>query len=172
MDQVPDSLTQERDELIAVIHEVFLGVTRDGGVSWSETYILDSAGSKSDQAKARELDTEKSWQELVNDPRWQPGLLVGGWSFLDPVGFRYYLPAGMIRAANLSCSIFFPSILNASFIEDREWALNLWSKLDVPQRRAIAHFITFMKKLESELDHASEATKWEQAYESYWFEFG
>jgi hypothetical protein len=97
MIEVPAELQAERDALIAEIHEAFEGVTREGGVSWNETFVLDGYGSEEECSKARKTDRDHRWADLAYDETWIAGPGVGGWSFLDAIGFRYYLPAGMIR---------------------------------------------------------------------------
>jgi len=94
MIDVPDHLQAERKALINEIHAAFDGVTREGGVSWSETKLLDDWGESKGRAgaEARAKDTDQSWAELTVSEQWSAGVGVGGWSFLDPIAMRYYLP--------------------------------------------------------------------------------
>jgi hypothetical protein len=85
-------LEAEREALIAEIYAAFKDVSREGGVSWSETYVLDFYGTPEERAEARDRDRDWSWTDLVDDPDWQIGQGSGGLTFLDAIGFRYYLP--------------------------------------------------------------------------------
>jgi len=89
-------LSDLKASVIVEIYESFADVGREGGVSWSETVVLDDRGTDEERAEARAQDTETSWQELIDDSEWQPELSFD-WYFLDAIGFRYYLPAAMIR---------------------------------------------------------------------------
>lgn len=90
-------LSLERDSILKEIDVAFAGVTREGGISWSEAVALDNYGTDEECQEARAKDKDISWKELVTDPHWRPLPGVGGFSFLDAIGFRYYLPAAMIR---------------------------------------------------------------------------
>lgn len=89
---------KDRERLIQRIYAAFRGVTRDGGISWTETGVIDDYGTDEERARARLEDTDRSWEELVDDPRWGPDTGWGGYSFLDAIGFRYYLAPAMVRA--------------------------------------------------------------------------
>ena len=94
---LPPFVLAERDALLAEIHEAFPGGSRQGGVSWSEADVIDDYGSPDQRAAARARDRDTRWQDLVDDPNWNPSD-GGHWSFLDAIGFRYYLPAAMVLA--------------------------------------------------------------------------
>ena len=52
------SLTKE--QLIELVKTEFADVTREGGVSWSEGYVIDDYGSKEERAAARAKDKDQS----------------------------------------------------------------------------------------------------------------
>lgn len=83
-----NDLQSEHQALIKEIHAAFAGVSREGGVSWSETRVLDMYGSDDERKAARAQDTDRSWSELVDDPKWYE-IGIGGFSFLDPISVRY-----------------------------------------------------------------------------------
>ncbi|MBL8059939.1 MAG: hypothetical protein JNK63_04390 [Chthonomonas sp.] len=86
---------ERREQLIAKLYSVFAAVTREGGVSWSEAEYLDGPPRKmADRLKVRAKDKEKSWHDLIDDPNFNP---IRGFSFLDSIGFRYYMVPTMIR---------------------------------------------------------------------------
>ncbi len=87
-----------RESLIARIYQDFEGVTRVGGISWSEASALDDyKTSEHQRAEARSRDTESSWEELVESEDFWPEVLHGGFNILDPIGFHYYLAPAMVR---------------------------------------------------------------------------
>lgn len=88
----PGELTRLRGSVIAQIRRDFAHVSREGGVSLHEAYVLDDWGSPEECARARLLDTDTHWNEV--DLRDQP-FYGSALSFMDPIGFRYYYPALM-----------------------------------------------------------------------------
>lgn len=90
-----DSLSKE--ELIEAIEREFANVTRKGGVSWLEADALDAGGSQDLYDLAKDRDIEKRWQELVDSTTWNIFEWSSNWSFLDSIGYRYYLAAAMVR---------------------------------------------------------------------------
>jgi len=84
-------------ELIEAVEREFADVTREGGVSWLEAYARDGGGSQDLYDLAKERDIETCWQELVDSTTWDIAEWSSNWSFLDPIGFRYYLAAAIIR---------------------------------------------------------------------------
>lgn len=114
-EDLPEDLEAEREALIPEIYAAFAGVSREGGVSWSESVVLDNYISMNQRLAARAYDTDTSWEQLVDDPLWNsyaglskflepdgnwrdyinstksvPG--SGGFSFLDAIGFVTTFP--------------------------------------------------------------------------------
>jgi hypothetical protein len=168
--KLPHSLERERAALLKHIADAFSHVTREGGVSWSEAAVIDDFGTAEDRARARALDTDTHWTELVDDPTWDPDTSYGGWSFLDPIGFRYYLPVAMIRGVNCGSSGLWSGPLTLPNDHFRLWTLNKWSALDRRQRLCVARFVRYMM-LRGENDPIGFASCWRKAYESYWHDF-
>lgn len=164
---------RERDALIAEIHAAFADVSREGGVSWSETRVLDMYGSDEERSAARAQDTDRNWSDLVDDPEWNESG-IGGFSFLDPIGHRYYLPAAMIRTMRdewndvLSFTLTMPqNYANPKHaLRPGNHFLEQWALLDVHQRRCVARFIRHMMHRDGE--HSHESSEWREAYDSYW----
>jgi hypothetical protein len=99
-DQLADLRDEKQSErfraaLTEQIRSAFAGVSRENGVSWSETFVRDAYGTEAECAKARASDTERSWDELLRRTDWNPFPGTGGFNFVDAIGFRYYLPAAM-----------------------------------------------------------------------------
>ena len=170
---MPESLQSNRDALVEEIDAAFANVSRSGGVSWSETRVLDMYGSDDERNAARGQDTDRSWSELVDDPQWN-ATGIGGFSFLDPIGRRYYLPAAMIRTIrdewNDDLSFHLTMQPNHAKPKHRlrpgNHFLEKWSLLDARQRRCVARFIRYMILCVEA--GCGEDSDWREAYNSYW----
>ena len=92
-----------RDELILLIEQAFDGVSREGGVSLSEAYVIDDRGDEIERAEARLEDTDTRWQDV--DLSGFHALDIPMF-FMDTIGFRYYLPVFLI--AELKSIVAFP----------------------------------------------------------------
>lgn len=84
----------DKDALIAQITAAFNGVAREDGVSLREGMVLDNYGSKEECAAARLLDTDTRWQDVTDEDLREYAISL---SYFDAKGFRYYLPAYLIR---------------------------------------------------------------------------
>jgi hypothetical protein len=171
------------EEIAAEIHDAFRGVTREGGMSWRDAEIADFWG---DESKASYIDTDRCWKDLVDDLDWSPEVGIGGWSFLEAIGFRYYLPAAMLRALDGSDGITFHLTLPKENDELHGYCLSHFLAFSDAQLRCVAHFLCFMDEkayadaeaLENsnwrhaDLMHLKEnSTPWRTAYDSYWSQF-
>jgi hypothetical protein len=94
----------QSEKLLKEIYRVFANVDKVGGVSWSESVVVNDNGSPEKRALARSKDAEIGWQGLVDDESWISDVGVGGWNFLDSIGFRYYLPTAMVRCVRSGSS--------------------------------------------------------------------
>jgi len=175
MTKVSGHLQTERDALIEEIHAAFWSVTREGGVSWSEATVIDDCGSKRKRDEARARDVDSSWVQLTSDDEWVAGPGIGGWSFLDPIGFRYYLPAAMIKMIEVGHAAFPCNSLDIVLLADSDYRQNQFSLLDERQRRCVARFIKHMIAWEEEIWRPKwpdyEATGWRKARDGYWKAF-
>jgi hypothetical protein len=164
----PHSMEQEREALVKHIHDAFREVSREGGVSWSETFVLDDYGSDEECAAARAADTDSHWTELLEGDAMRPAIAFGGPSFLDPIGFRYYLPALMLKAFDDECDnnglIFHLTLGDGEF---RDYSREKWSLLDRRQRLCVKRFIRYMVALCREQGYGMDE-EWAGAYASYW----
>lgn len=158
----PPHLLAARDALIADIHTAFHGVTRDGGVSWTETSILDNYGSRAECAAARASDRDRQWTDLLNDPAFDLEAGHGGFCFLDPVGCRYHLPAAMIKILldPYYLGLFFVSqfsLYDPDKPEDIEHAHARRSLLSAPQADCVRRFMELMVELDHHTPHHQAA---------------
>jgi hypothetical protein len=170
-----DELDVERDALIGQIKDAFRGVSRDGGVSWREASVIDDYGSDDERDAARALDTEKTWMELLGPGAWEwrPGSQL---SFLDPIGFRYYLAPAMILCAEGTLDINIQFHLQRPPTAWEGLVRDSWSLFNRKQTLAIGRFLRFMIRVDKlrwadaalELDELDDPMGWREAYEGYW----
>jgi hypothetical protein len=120
----------EQSNVEREIREAFKDVTRAGGMSWSEA-ALEDGGSDFDDLSKEELavlDKDSSWEDLVEDDSWNDSPGIGGMTFLDPIGFAYYLPVIMIRSMRKGvCGgpfLLYEITINSEGQRDRIAALN------------------------------------------------
>src|SRR5436190_3794481 len=165
--QLPEKLREEAKQVENQMRRVFQGVTREGGISWSGALVVDRHGSPDEIAAAASKDADTSWEDLIDDPEWEEEPGMGGFNFLDPIGFRYYIAPAMIRSARRGYGEFIGYALTV----DGNFKEELVSALTEPQSRAIARFVRFMI-----VTHAAEGNdiygeSWRLAYRLYWKRF-
>ncbi len=176
-EELPPDLARERDAVIAQIYEAFADVTREGGVSWSETEVLDLewGGTEAELAAARLRDRDKSWVDLINDAGWHDETSCGGFAFLDAIGYRYYSAAAMVRHlrnGESSCDLLRSLTVDRSRDRGRKARRGQWSSIDEPQSRCIARFIRFWIVMHTAEEDDGGAETWEHALASHWHKFG
>lgn len=145
-----------------MIREAFAGVAREGGVSWSESYVIDGHGTEQEQLDARLLDKDQSWEELVDDPGWDCG--VAAWPFFDPIGFRYYVAAAMVRGSREGGDEFLGYALEMTS-RFREEKISLFT---TSQLQATARFVRFMIAVYSAQNDFIYGESWQFAYKVFW----
>jgi len=168
-----------REALIAEINEAFDGVSRGYGITLHEAIAIDDYASQEERMAARRRDREARWQDVTDQDILEcPSAL----SFLDPEGFRYYVPTfmilglkrlqlprfdprddqeGILHSSSYHLLYFYPKSLRESepalFIEKYHFS--------TPQCRAIANFLRLL--VDSDEYGADEATikaveRWER----------
>ncbi len=145
----------EIERLLAEIECAFRGVMK--GVSWNELRVIDGYGTSEERRAARALDKDKTWQDVANDPLWNPD--HDGWSFFDPHGFRYYAAAAMtkaLRERNHELGYF-------EFTFDRTG--HYWSEFSEDQFIATANFVLAMSRMTGE---RFGRCRWREIYEKHW----
>lgn len=158
---------------IALIFETFYGVTREGGTSWTEAWLIDLGRSEEEAREGRLSDRESCWEELVDDPSWSLSQGSGEFCYLDPIGFRYYLPAAMILELRHQ-GRFMAWNLNLHDGKSRKQTLDKWSALTPKEVQCICDFLKCMDSMELRQDtggfyhkHGMQ-TDWRDVYLSYW----
>ncbi len=164
---VPDSLRDEQNAVEQAIRDAFRSVNRDGGVSWSEAAAIDSFESDQQRAGARLQDKECRWEDLVDDPNWIEGPGIGGFNFLDEIGFAYYIAPAMIRCTRRGYGEFIGYALEI----DGSFKQSLIRRINEGQARAIARFVRFMIATHEAVNDDIDGEVWRHAYELYWRRF-
>jgi hypothetical protein len=153
---VADDLSEIRRQLLDEIYRVFAGVHRDGGVSWSQADALDDWGATIDSTMwARKQDTESGWEDLVSDQEWITDKMYGGFCFLDPIGFRYYLPAAMVRGINEGTDFLHFHLRPTRPVNPEEGVDSIdeqTSLLTVEQKRCVAHYLLYFRRVVVEFE--------------------
>jgi hypothetical protein len=166
--ELPPFVRAEREALLAEIQEAFPGGSRQGGISWSEAAVLDMYGSPEECAAARSGDRDARWQDLLESPqrRHEPG--IGGWSFLDAISFRYYLPAAMVLSIRQGDDVGIRFHLQLPEGELRSWRHDKWSLLNLRQRLCVKRFLQYMAVVDGFRMEEDETYGWTAALTSYW----
>lgn len=151
---------EEIQQLLKEIEVAFRGVKK--GVSWSESRVIDSYGTSEERGIARAKDKDKSWLDVALDPDWDPEPGTGGWTFLHPHGFRYYMAALMTKAL-LERDAYATS--DFRFDRKSEFRLSHWAEFDNEQLRVVAEFILLLSRLS---DDAGTGQEWRRVYENHW----
>jgi hypothetical protein len=166
---IPKNLLPERDAVEREIRQAFRGVTREGGTSWSESVIVDNDGSGRTREQARAEDTDKSWEELLDDPNWHPDPGMGGFNFLDPIGYHYYIAAAMLHSLHdVSSQERVATALEVCYSPFKE---ELVSAITPRQGHAIARFLRYMIALDGALGDTEAVERWSRDYRTYWKSF-
>jgi len=168
-DESPD----EREELIAEIVRAFDGVTLGYGITLHEAIAIDDYKTQEEQMAARRVDRERQWQDVSAATLVECQTAL---SFLDEKGFRYYLPAFMVRGledwdsdagvAVDSCVYHLLHDYPNSPRQSEPLAIAAKYGFNDTQCRAIAHFLRFVVGPDDEFT-TEEATmlqavaKWE-----------
>lgn len=173
----------EEDELLAMIERAFDGVERDDGITLHQAVVIDDYGSQEEFDAAAKLDTETRWQDVSDeDIASNPSI----YCFLDPKGFRYYLPASMTWAVKNfekddDDSGFFTYLAVLPTVAPRNVGRGIGNAFDLDsfikehsfthlQVRAIYSFICFMAiKAECGMgeDYYAATQKWQKAAQYY-----
>lgn len=154
----------EQESIVAEVDRAFEEVTREGGIGWHESWEVDGYGTLEERAWARSRDSETHWRELVDRIEWVPFRGVGGFSFLDPIAFRYYLAPTLLRFLRGEVTHWYPGHLLSVFDSHAPDPSSAWT---ASQRRAIARFISFMARHDSFDDDGA----WNSALDKTWRPF-
>lgn len=79
------------EDLVELIKCEFVGVICYGGVLWIEVDVIDIGGVFDIFELVKMIDIELNWIDLILDFNWKIFEWSFNWSFLDDIGFCYYL---------------------------------------------------------------------------------
>lgn len=168
--ELSENAVQERDDLVARIHVSFAGVVRGKeAVSWNECVARDMYESEAVCQAARLSDRDLHWSELIDDENWHPFPGIGGFSFINPQGFQYYLPPTMIRFLRGDNSEWYPGHLLSCIERNTDGPqVASWSK---EQLSCVVHLIEFMALHDDETRYGVEmgyGNPWADALAQRW----
>ena len=155
-----------RAEIVSEIKSAFAGVKLDGGLSLNQTKVIDNYGRGVSAEQFRALpnkETTDDWTAIPTSVLDDSDCLA----HLDEKGFRYYIPALMLRLLDNydACSMMTIGTLGMLYA-DAERKKYLYSRLTEQQSQAIARFLTALPGLVS-LDGEDESIV-DRALRNYW----
>lgn len=160
--------------VVAEIQVAFKDVKRGDGVTLHEADVIDNYGSAKERKAARKLDSEDGWQSVPSKDIEKYYWIL---SFLDPTGYRYYLPAYMVwtlknyetnDSIDSACSTVYSLNIDATNkAELRQYHLERFERFNQSQSRAIARFLEQMANCGFAGDHKSARS----ALKDYWQKF-
>lgn len=148
---------QRKSALIEEITAAFDGVSRENGVSLTEAWVIDNYGSMEERNDARKQDTEMRWQDVPDEQISSGDSCL---SFMDEIGFHYYIPAYMVwylhymdapdhesyGSGNTFDSLEHHLCLNND-LSLRKRSLANFSRFTVEQSKAVSHFLQFIDEM-------------------------
>lgn len=158
-----------KEKLKILIENAFDGVTLDGGISLEQTKVIDnySEGVSVEQfANLPNKEVTRNWKEIPISQLDEADCLA----FLDRKGFRYYIPALMLRLLENYDSSSMMTIGTLRILypktEDHKF---LYEVLTRQQNEAIA---SYMKALPDLIElYTSDKTVVERAFNRYWSKY-
>jgi uncharacterized protein DUF6714 len=164
------STEHRRAVVVEQIHRAFAGVGREGGVSLHEAVVIDNYGSQEERETARTLDMEATWQDIPETDIEQCDTAL---TFLDPIGFRYYLPAYMVWTLNHYEHSESMSVDSTIYALDycflfRGLAMERFRPFSREQSEAVCAFLHFIAE---EAGGMADDTAARRALKRYWGQF-
>lgn len=155
------------DRLQRRIRAAFAGVTLGGGMSLAQAHLEGAYSDEAVYLAARAKDPETDWTEV---PGWKIDTGHSTLSFLDPEGWRFYIPAFLSWSLanwrdsdSLTPQSVIWSLANAGDPWEKRYAL-----LTGEQSRAILDFLEFFERYADYPEDRYDARK---ATEAYWHRF-
>lgn len=137
----------KRRILIDAINAAFRDVELEDGITLRQAVVLDSDGDEAAQAEARRRDVGIHWTQISHQTFKEEYFPL---SFLDPKGFRFYLPAFMLAELKeeraLFNSIAFNLMQESGISQRKTQPANIAAKYSFSpaQIRVIADFLQFL----------------------------
>jgi hypothetical protein len=134
-----DARREEARKILEAIRRDFDEVRPECAITLHETLELDGCGAVQAGLAARKRDTDKHWWEVRDE--WLGEVNgIGGLSFLNDAGFRYYLPAYMSYWLRTGYE---PGCLRYFIAGSRKYRYRLFN---AAQRVTIARFVKFVHR--------------------------
>jgi hypothetical protein len=169
-------MTERQRELLRLIEEAFRGVELGDGVSLHESAVIDDYGGPEERLAARARDEKQDWRKLISDPEliqptWKETAGMGGLSFYDAAGLRFYLPAYLstvVAEPKLGDGTEFYGELLPHLTQFVEHNRERFSLLSTAQRACVGEVLKYLRGL-YDLP-SNEWTLWDldQAIEGFW----
>ena len=155
------------DDVIREIEDAFLGVPL-GQLTLHEADLMDSYGATEAQRKAaRDRDPERDWRAVPDASLRECDYAL---SYLDPVSWRFYLPAFMrcgLRDSSGSAHVIYS--LDPAGIRQRERSTEeRFHSLNDSQVQAVCAFLRFASENGESYDDVAAG----EALDDYWRERG
>ena len=160
----------KKEQIKKVIETAFDGVTLDGGISLEQTKVIDNYGrgvSDEEFTAMPNKEVTNNWKEIPISQLDEAECL----SHFDRKGFKYYIPALMLRLLENYDPISMMTIgtLSILYPKTETWAY-LYSLLNEQQYQAIALYLQALPNL-VELDTFEDKTVVDRAFNNYWSKF-
>lgn len=151
------------EEVRDLIEAAFRDIRLGSGVSLHQTEVLDEYGGEAEQAAARARDELDDWRKVAVDPELKAVHGIGGPSFMDAEGLRFYLPAYMTLALEEPGTDAIESVLfQLTHLSD--YSRVRLAILNAAQREAVLAFLLWLR--------ATDGGYWEplltKAIDEYW----
>lgn len=130
--------------VIQQIESAFAEVSREDGITLHEADVIDSYGSPAERLAAREKDTDTCWQDV---PAEVIARLYCSLTYLDPIAWRYYIPAYLVwtlKNYTTSDSNSLDSTLYSLDLTLEDYDLPKFEALNLAQSQAVSQFLTFI----------------------------
>ena len=162
-------MSPDRCELKEQIIDAFSGVALEDGISLNQTRVIDNYGrgcSDEEFVRLPLSETTDDWRKIPIHALDDADCLA----HLDRKGFRYYIPALMLRLLDRYDpeSMFSIGTLSILYPETESWPY-LYSLLSDEQKRSVARFLKALPDL-VELD-TEDRTLVKRALRNYWSEY-
>lgn len=159
----------QKEEIVNVIEKAFDGATLDGGISLEQTKVIDNYGRGVTAEEFTNLPKKEitdNWKKIPVSQLDEADCIA----HLDQKGFKYYIPALILRLLENYDSTSLASIGTISFLYPKlkDWEYS-YSELTPEQSQAIALFLKSLPdlvKLKIE-----DKTRVERALKKYWSKF-
>jgi hypothetical protein len=154
------------DAVITAIEEAFAAVPR-GAITLHEAEVIDDYGTTEERRRARKWDPEESWQ---NVPNVSIEACLDALPHLDPISWRFYLPAFMrhglrrLRSPHGAVDRAIYALALGDDAEINAYLRERFRTLDTEQARAVRRFLEFA----AESDAYCDARVARQALQKYW----